>query len=224
MCQSKKVDKLYGIESSDTEDDNPEIFLGEVTRVKNRGRLKSLLIINQSNLNYTVDSGADVSVIPWGIYNAIPKKTQLKKTNKKLYGPCHYQLVCRGKFIATLHYDEKSYEEEIYVIEDLERPLLGRQACKALGIFQKVAEIRSASDKQQYVRKNPRLFKGLRCLEGEYEIKIDPAVQPFNLTTPRRIPIPQLPKVKKEIHRMEELGGIQQFDEPTQWSQKAMGK
>ena len=46
MCQSKKVDKLYGIESSDTEDDNPEIFLGEVTRVKNRGRLKSLLIIN----------------------------------------------------------------------------------------------------------------------------------------------------------------------------------
>lgn len=117
-------------------------------------------------------------------------------------------MVCKGKFIATLHYDEKSYEEEIYVIEDLERPLLGRQACKALCIFEKVAEIRSASDKQQYVRKNPRLFKGLGCLEGEYEIKIDPAVQPFNLTTPRRIPIPQLPKVKKEIHRMEELGVI----------------
>ena len=67
------------------------------------------------------------------------------------------------------------------------------------------------------MRKNPRLFKGLRCLEGEYEIKIDPAVQPFNLTTPRRIPIPQLPKVNKEIHRMEELGVIEQIDEPTQW-------
>ena len=69
-------------------------------------------------------------------------------TSKGLYDPCHFHLVCKGKFIATLHYDEKSYEEEIYVIEDLERPLLGRQACKALGIFQKVAEIRSASDKQ----------------------------------------------------------------------------
>ena len=31
MCQSKKVDELYDIESSDTEDDNPEIFLGEVS-------------------------------------------------------------------------------------------------------------------------------------------------------------------------------------------------
>ena len=106
------------------------------------------ITINNKLVKFKLGSGADVSVIPWGIYNAIPKKTQLKKTNKKLYGPCHYQLVCRGKFIATLHYDEKSYEEEIYVIEDLERPLLGRQACKALCIFEKVAEIRSASDKQ----------------------------------------------------------------------------
>ena len=173
--------------------------------------------MNGKLITFKLDSGADVSVIPSEIYKAMPDQRPLAKANRNLYGPCRYQLKCRGKFKATLDYKEQSCEEEIYVIEDLERPLLSRQACNALCVIAKVAEIRSTSDKQTHVQSHPKLFKGLGCLKGEYEIKTDPDVQPFNLTLPRRIPIPQLPRVKEEICRMEKLGVIEQLDEPTKW-------
>ena len=40
---------------------------------------------------------------------------------------------------------------------------------------------------------------------------------PFALTTPRRVPIPLLPKVKEELQRMESMGVITKIDEPTEW-------
>ena len=42
-------------------------------------------------------------------------------------------------------------------------------------------------------------------------------MEPFNLTAPRRIPIPLLPKVKEEIARMENLGVIERVEQPTKW-------
>ena len=47
------------------------------------------------------------------------------------------------------------------------------------------------------------MFKGLGCIEGDYEIKLDENVKPCNPTTPRRIPIPLLLKVKSQIDRIE---------------------
>ena len=54
-------------------------------------------------------------------------------------------------------------------------------------------------------------------MEGEYEIKMDQKPKPFNLTTHRRIPIPLLPKVKKELQWMDALGVIEKVVQPTKW-------
>ena len=87
--------------------------------------------------------------------------------------------------------NEKKHAEDVYVLENLEMPLLSRIACTALGLIRKVKTVSTASDKKEEIfQRYPKLFNGLGCLGGEYEIKIDPDVKPFNLTTPRRIPIP----------------------------------
>ena len=39
----------------------------------------------------------------------------------------------------------------------------------------------------------------------------------FNVTAPRRIPIPLLPKVKEEITCMENLGVTEHVEQPTKW-------
>ena len=80
------------------------------------------------------------------------------------------------------------------------------------------ADVSVISEKDSnYEKTFPSLFQGLGCMDGVYEIKLDDSVTPFNLTTPRRIPIPLLPKVKEELGRMEQMGVIEQIDQPTQW-------
>ena len=58
--------------------------------------------------------------------------------------------------------------------------------------------------KQRY----PKLFQGLGKLAGKYKIRLKEDAKPIALSAPRRIAVPLLPKVKKELQRMESLGVI----------------
>ena len=49
------------------------------------------------------------------------------------------------------------------------------------------------------------LFKGLGKLKGEYHINLDTTVKPYGESTPRRVPIALLPKMKEELERLKEL-------------------
>ena len=62
-----------------------------------------------------------------------------------------------------------------------------------------------------------KLFSGLGCMEGEYEIKLKLSHKPFNQTVPRRVPILLLQKVKGELDWMEAMGVIENVDMPTEW-------
>ena len=218
LCKSKKLNEIEVV-SSDGEYDGTEIFLGEISDVTDQQKAWATQVtVNGKSIKFKLDSGADVSVISSELYKAISKDQQspLKKTNKKLYGPCRYELLCKGKFSALLMHRGKSCVEEIYVIDNLEQPLLSRPACCALGIIAKVEEVAS-SNGDRYRKKHPNLFQGLGCMSGEYDIKLDPNVKPFNVTTPRRVPIPMLPKVEAELRRMEKMGVIEKVDQPTEW-------
>ena len=54
-------------------------------------------------------------------------------------------------------------------------------------------------------------------MRGVYDITLREGVTPFNLTTPRRIAMPLLPKVQAEMKRMEEMEVIEKADQLTEW-------
>ena len=64
------------------------------------------------------------------------------------------------------------------------------------------------------IKRLPKLFRGLRTLKGAYQIKLIPDAVPFVLTTPHRVPLPLLPKVKTELKQMEQLRVIYRIEEP----------
>ena len=74
-----------------------------------------------------MDTGADVTVMPTNVYRSLVPKPSLSKCTKTLMGPYKHKLCCLGNFTARLCVDEK-VRELIYVVKDLERPLLGRDA------------------------------------------------------------------------------------------------
>ena len=71
--------------------------------------------------------------------------------------------------------------------------------------------------KTDFAKRFPELFEGLGKLEGDYKIVLQENARPYALSTPRRIAIPLLPKVKAELERMEEMGAVRRVSEPTNY-------
>ena len=70
---------------------------------------------------------------------------------------------------------------------------------------------------EQIIADHPKLFTGLGSLEGEYHIELEPDSVPFSLSNPRRVAIPLMQKVKKELEAMEASGIISRVEQPTDW-------
>ena len=106
----------------------------------------------------------------------------------------------------------------MYVVPGLKFSLLGRPAIQALGLVARVDTV--ALDSVERVKELfPKLFKGLGKMEGEYKIELKADAKPFSISTPRRIPLPLMSKVKMEVElsRMEEIGVISRVEQPTDW-------
>lgn len=99
------------------------------------------------------------------------------------------------------------------MVKDLHTALLGLPAILKLNLVARLDNVDANILKRMY----PKLCQGLGMVRQPYTIKLKPNVTPFSLVTPRRVPLPLLGKVKKELERMEQLGVITKVKEPTDW-------
>ena len=210
-----------------------EQFLGEIqlNAVKNHHACKvwnAEVCVNGKQVQFKLDSGADVSVIPFSLFQKFDQNTcqHLERSSKTLLGPCNYRITCKGKFKAKLSIGDKNIYEDLYVVEGLERPLLSRHASSSLNLIQKVKEISSKTKlpnsvvqntKQQILNKYPKHFEGLGELNGEYSIMIKPNAEPYALNVPRKVPLPLLDKTKRELEKMLDMGVISRVHGHTSW-------
>ena len=158
------------------------------------------LCLNKETVKFKIDTGANVTVIPASVYNE-SKHGPLTHSTRLLKGADQQVLQVTGSFKGKLSYSNTESCEEIYVIQGLQMPLVGRPAISSLNLVARVTLIQT--DRGTIVNKYPQLFKGLGQMTGEYRIKLQPHTTPFALTTPRRIAITLRPHVKEELERME---------------------
>jgi len=169
------------------------------------------LLVNGRPVEFKIDTGTDVTIIP---LQSIPDVV-LRPPTKTLIGANCATLCIEGQFAATLKYHDREAAEEVYAVKKLNRALLGHPGIEALGLVQRVNAVQTETD---VVREFPKLFEGLGRLEEEYKIGLRDNAKPYALSTPRRIAIPLLPKVKAELERMEQMGVVSRVHEPTKWS------
>ena len=125
---NRNVRLLEEAESDDSEDD--EHFIGAVSSKETQNDIwKVNLSMNGEMKTFTIDTGADVSVLP---EHDIPEDVGMSKTNKKLFGPGNKPIEVMGKFKANLKRGSKETEQDIYVVRDLKEPLLGKKAIEEL--------------------------------------------------------------------------------------------
>ena len=125
--------------------------------------------------------------------------------------------VC-GQFQGTLKHGLHKAHQDIFVIQHLHKPLVGLPAIRALHL---VSRVNAVSDlTEQVYERYPQLFSGLGSMTGEHTIRLNADATPFTISTPRRIALPLMPKVKSELERMEKLGVIKRVNIPTKWCQE----
>ena len=141
------------------------------------------IMVNDHPVEFSIDTGADVTVISEHIYQQAAGKIDLQPTSRKLCGPSRYTLSVMGKCVAKLKRGTREIEETVYVVRSLHRPLLGRPAIESLDLVKRVNTIgimTSDHIKLQF----PKLFSGLGKFQGNYHICLKPGAKPYSLTTP----------------------------------------
>lgn len=159
-----------------------DAFLGVIHKDQSADPWVVELYLNKQSTKFKIDTGADVTVILASVY----KKSEhgsLKPSNRRLKGVHQQPLQVIGSFTGSLSHDNKETAEEIFVIEGLAMPLVGRPAISTLKLVAKVTLIQA--DQDEVAEQFPELFKGLGQMTGEYQIKLQPNMTPFALTNPR---------------------------------------
>ena len=108
---------------------------------------------------FKIDTGADVTAIPAKLYTQ-GQFSKLSRATKTLYGPGGTALKVNGKCTATCSKDNKSTQEEVYVVDGLRTPLLGGLAAMTLKLVVRLNDI-SLDSKETVKREFPKLFSGL---------------------------------------------------------------
>lgn len=153
-----------------------------------------------------------MTVIPESMYDR-RRDGELVSPSVPLKGSTDENLEVSGHFVGTLARKGVCCQQNIYVVRNLRRALLDKPAIEALNVVALVESIH----KESVVKQFPRVFKGLGRLKDSYKIEVKEDATPFALTTPRRVPIPLLPKVREELQRMEKMGVMSRIEEPSDW-------
>ena len=174
--------------------------------------------VNGQNVNFKVDTGAEVTVISEDVSKTLGLEA-LQPPTKKLYGPDQSPLEVVGETTVRFAYRDKQCTQAIFILQKVKHNLLGLPAIRALHVLIQVDTVsKPITDQTPIPDQYPSLITGLGTLKGDsYVIQLKPDAKPFALYTPRNVPIPLRKKVQDESSRMQSLGVISPVEESTQW-------
>ena len=123
-----------------------------------------VLFLNGKPTKFEIDTGVEVTVISERAHQNIgsPKLHLLQKT---LQGPSNQELSVKSQFTAKLKNSDREVEQELFVVKDLHRHLLGHPAIQALDLAARVRAVRE--DEKSPVAHYPNLFTGLGKVDRE---------------------------------------------------------
>ena len=163
--------------------------------------------LDNIKVNFKIDTGADVDIISDKIYRNLFKHKPLFPSTKHLKGPDCKPLPILGYIKCSMSKGDKvCCQSNVYVMEG-GTPLLGRESSVALQVVALINDVKSY----------PQRFEGLGEMETSYKIELQANAEPFAVQYPRRVAVLLLPKVKKELDRLETLGVIKRVTERTEW-------
>ncbi|XP_018403211.1 PREDICTED: uncharacterized protein LOC108780116 [Cyphomyrmex costatus] len=200
MCRSRGVRRL---------EDEAEVayaFIGAATDTTSKIDFKCQAHAREfaKPLHFIIDTGADITCVS---EKCIPGKNREKllRSDKIISGPDGRKLPVIGYLYVTLEREKVTAQSKIYVIRGLKQNLLGKPEIEKFGLIQKINNVKG-NNINEIVSKYVEVFKGIGQFKKELSIEVKENTKPHFEAVPRTVPIPLLPKLKKELNKLLKLG------------------
>ena len=180
-------------------------------------RWKVSLSVDQKEINFKMDSGADVTAVPYHLFRKLWRHRRLSPPDRILTRPDGSKLPVIGVASCVMTHKSETLKEDIYVVRQLEHSLLSLRACEELKLVLRLNNVKESISSVKPKEEYPALFAGLGKLDCPYSIKLQPNSSPYAIHAPRRIPIPLMDKVISKLDDMVKIGVIEPVDEATEW-------
>lgn len=161
-----------------------------------------------------METGADITCIS---DESIPRdmENRIGGTKKIISGPDGKRLPVVGCIQVRLLSKKLEIPAKVYVIRQLKQNLLGKPEIKRFNLIREVNRIQE-DNSNNIASGFSELFKGIGQFKKELNIEIVENAKPFLKAVPRIVPVPLLPKLKKEIDRLLKQKIIRHVDFPTE--------
>ena len=168
---------------------------------------------NGTDIEYKVDTGAQVNVLPVKDYHRIRRKPKLLSTNTKLTAYNGSEIPVQGKCIAYIKRNGKNIPLLFIVSNTNSPPIHGLQSSEKLNLINRVMAINSETDfKHEY----SDCFGELGTLPKTHHITLNKEVPPV-IHAARSVPFSIHTKLKDELSRMVKLEVIEPVEGPSDW-------
>lgn len=177
------------------------------------------LMVGGLEVEFKLDTGADISCLPIDIIHKLKLKNQLSISHNQLYAYNNEKINSFGQIkLNCIDFDTQKRKEILFEVVDIGfQPILSREACVEMNLLQRTSinMIRYES-KEQFVDHNRAVFEGLGEIPGECSIMLKDNAVP-HLKYRKRIPDSLHNKLREQLSSMEKEGIISPVNYLTDW-------
>lgn len=233
MKQSRNVNSLEHSDAIQQETNHDETQVSAICSLETGDELQlesswyQSIGIGNILINFKLDSGSDVSVLPISIFRQLGdiSECQLDITNLTLlpYGANEInknKIVPIGKINlkCTNPLTNENVNVEFVIIKENLRPLLGLNACLKLKLIKRVDSLETVpKNKDEVLIKYKNVFQGAGLIKNyKYKIHLDKNAVPC-IHNSYRVPFSLQPKLQKLLNELEDQGIVSKVTYPTSW-------
>lgn len=210
-CRNKQVNCIDRSE-------NNSLFMGliRINNIKSDSWCANLSV-NNVNINFLLDTGADTNVISSKTFNNL--KVSSDSITKSIYKLSTYSgqtIPTIGQCYLPLSHNGQTYNVLFHIVDIDSQNILGRDTCSSLKLIKRIYNVQiKASD--NIIADNSGLFQGLGCLKNfTCDIKLKPDATP-SIDACRRVPFQLKNKLKAVLDELVKTNVICPVNEPTEW-------
>lgn len=220
-----KVCRAKGVNDISCDEDQDELLVESVDSNISNGMVFAEICVGPKNtpINFKIDTGSQVNILPFSEFQKLGIKTALKKSNLRLTAYNGTPLKSMGTILLTCTHQNNGHSNsvEFHVVDTKSKPLFSLQTSVDFGLIKLTYSVESQRygdhmTKQSVTKQYPQLFKGIGSLSGVCRIHLQPGAKPI-VHPPRKIPVSLQDRCKAELDRMEKMGVIEKVSKPTEW-------